>query len=109
MIHTHIYMYVSKYTRMYMHIYRIRLLYQHTHIHTNIHKIHTGLDGAVAGTPLFVQKHDDNIEELKDAVMQDLNEIMGDVSTTGRYTGLCVCARVYVNIRMWCVCTYTCM
>ena len=46
------------------------------------------LDDAIAGTQLLVLGEGDDEEELKDAVMADFEQVMGNVSTTGR--GVCV-------------------
>jgi translation initiation factor 5B len=43
-----------------------------------------GLDGAVAGTPLLRLEKEDSLDELKATVMEDLREIMGDISTVGK-------------------------
>eukprot|EP00961_Rhodomonas_salina_P241352 3260851-Rhodomonas_salina.6 len=43
-----------------------------------------GLESAVAGTNLLVANKEDDIEELKLAVMEDLKDMMEDISTTGR-------------------------
>jgi len=43
-----------------------------------------GLEGAVAGTPLLRAEKEDSMDELKATVMEDLREIMSDISTTGR-------------------------
>eukprot|EP01027_Heterolobosea_sp_BB2_P003649 GEZU01005500.1.p1 GENE.GEZU01005500.1~~GEZU01005500.1.p1 ORF type:complete len:868 (-),score=490.90 GEZU01005500.1:2466-4721(-) len=46
------------------------------------------LEGAVAGSSLLVAKPGDNIEDLKDEVMADLQNLLSQVSKTGR--GVCV-------------------
>ena len=43
-----------------------------------------GLEQAVAGTSLLVQGPDDDLEELKAAVMEDLDTVMSGIQTTGR-------------------------
>jgi translation initiation factor 5B len=43
-----------------------------------------GLEGAVAGTSLLRVEAEDNIDELRATVMEDLHEIMSDISTTGK-------------------------
>jgi translation initiation factor 5B len=43
-----------------------------------------GLEGAVAGTPLLRREKEDSLEELKSTVMEDLREVMSDISTSGK-------------------------
>ncbi|GBG26948.1 Eukaryotic translation initiation factor 5B [Hondaea fermentalgiana] len=42
------------------------------------------LEDAIAGTSMFLLTDDDDEDELKDAVMADVADIMGNVSVTGR-------------------------
>jgi len=46
------------------------------------------LEDAIAGTSMYLLTDDDDEEELMDAVMADVSEVMQSVSTTGR--GVCV-------------------
>mmetsp|Transcript_4966 Transcript_4966/g.6599 ORF Transcript_4966/g.6599 Transcript_4966/m.6599 type:complete len:996 (-) Transcript_4966:649-3636(-) len=46
------------------------------------------LEDAIAGTQLMVCREGDDIEELKETVMEDFEEVMGNVSVTGH--GVCV-------------------
>jgi len=48
----------------------------------------TNLEEAIAGTQLFCLREGDDVEELKDTVMEDYEEVMGNVSVTGQ--GVCV-------------------
>lgn len=43
-----------------------------------------GLEKAVAGTPVYVVGEDDDVDELKDAVMSDLTSILDSVTSTKR-------------------------
>ena len=48
----------------------------------------TNLENAIAGTSLMVLRDGDDQEDLEEAVMQDVADVMGNVGTTGR--GVCV-------------------
>ncbi|KAI3878640.1 hypothetical protein MKW92_041500 [Papaver armeniacum] len=47
-----------------------------------------GLDHAVAGTGLYVVGPDDNVEDIKEATMQDMKSVMSRIDKSG--TGVCV-------------------
>lgn len=42
------------------------------------------LEDAIAGTSLYLVTDDDDVDELKETVMEDVEQIMGNVSVTGR-------------------------
>ncbi|XP_072958955.1 uncharacterized protein [Typha angustifolia] len=42
-----------------------------------------GLEHAIAGTALYVVKPGEDLEEMKDAVMQDMNKVMGRIDKSG--------------------------
>ena len=42
------------------------------------------LEGAVAGTPLLRLEAEDDLQELKATVMQDLEQVMSQLSTSGK-------------------------
>ena len=48
----------------------------------------TNLENAIAGTSLMVLRDGDDQEDIEETVMQDVADVMGNVSTTGR--GVCV-------------------
>ncbi len=60
------------------------------------------LEGAVAGTPLLRLEAEDDLQELKATVMQDLEQVMSQLSTSGKgvHVQVSSCEDTYMAVQV---------